>query len=251
MENHSTVTRRVDRRDDSVAGMGCPTELPVTLALNELDYATALVTPEGLEDWAFGFAFSEGLITRQADVGKVTVERLRHGYLVRLRVDERLARLGAEQHRVGASMSSCGRCGTASEALMMQGLQRLPESPLLGTTCIDKALARLRSERSPGLHLALALDVEGNFLARATDIGRHNALDKLIGQHLRQQSPMPSLVMLSSRCSLELVQKVVRAGIPALATLAVPSTLAVDTARLCRLQLFHCHRGERIDVISG
>lgn len=226
-----------------------PDELPVTLSFNDTAYASVLATPDALTPWALGFAFSEGIIARADQVAAITTDRLRHGVRVRLSVPEHIERLAFERRRVTSASSSCGRCGSAEEAQMMEGLRRLPPSPPPAAATLVEALARLEEAARPGLHLALGFDAAGRLVATGVDIGRHNALDKLIGEGL-SGGRMPELVLLSSRCSLELVQKVVRAGIAALATLSHPSHLAVDIARLCALNLICCHRGRRLTLLS-
>lgn len=227
-----------------------PSELPVTLSFNETAYASVLATPEALEHWAVGFAFSEGMITRASQVGEITTDRLRHGVRVRMSVPAHIERLAGERRRVTSASSSCGRCGSAEEAQMLEGLQRLPASRPPVPAQLEKALEKLSADGQPGLHMALGFDVDGQWLGSGVDIGRHNALDKLIGASLVENRPI-AMVLLSSRCSLELVQKAVRAGIPTLATLSHPSPLAVDIARLCALNLICCHRGRRLTLLSS
>ncbi|MFC0269569.1 formate dehydrogenase accessory sulfurtransferase FdhD [Kushneria aurantia] len=230
--------------------LGGPTELPVTLSFNDTAYASVLATPDDLEHWALGFAFSEGMITRAGQVAAVTSDRLRHGVRLRLAVPAHIERLAGERRRVTSASSSCGRCGSAEEAQMMEGLQRLPPVAPPTPAQLESALARLEEAGRPGLHMALGFDSAGEWLATGIDIGRHNALDKLVGEGLAA-GRLPAMVLLSSRCSLELVQKVVRAGIPTLATLSHPSQLAVEIARLCALNLICCHRGRRLTLLSA
>ncbi|MGJ8514893.1 formate dehydrogenase accessory sulfurtransferase FdhD [Carnimonas bestiolae] len=240
----------LDRREVPIEALSGPRELPITLALNQTDYATVLATPDHLKEWALGFCFAEGLIERAADIHAFTTEPLRHGLLLRAQVDARIALMAQEQRRVGTSMSSCGRCGTASEALLMYGLQQLPERPLMSAEHLQGALAWLQQQRQVGLHTALGIDSHGQQLSCAHDIGRHNAIDKVVGAGLASGA-MPSLLVVSSRCSVELVQKAVRAGVAALACVSVPSALSVEIARLCRLQLFYCRRAAPIELLSG
>lgn len=240
----------LDRRHVPIEALAGPRELPITLALNEVEYATVLATPDQLEPWALGFCFAEGLIEQGSDIHGFTTERLRHGLLLRAQVDARLARLAQEQRRVGGAMSSCGRCGTASEALLMYGLQQLPDRPLVAEEHLRSALEHLQQQRQVGLHTALGVDGQGQLLGCAHDIGRHNAIDKVIGSGLASGT-MPSLLVVSSRCSIELVQKAVRAGVTALACVSMPSALSVEIARLCQLQLYYCRRNAPIELLGG
>ncbi|WP_110691539.1 formate dehydrogenase accessory sulfurtransferase FdhD [Salinicola halophyticus] len=226
-----------------------PQESPVSIVFNDTAYATVLATPDQLAALAVGFAFSEGVIDRYADVEAVDIETSRHGFRVRLRVAERIARRAGSQARATLSTSGCGACGVQEESQLLFGLTRLPATTLPETTTIAAGLDALRNESAPGVHLALGLSETGAIMTVGRDIGRHNALDKVIGASLIAGN-MPALVMTSSRCSLELVQKSVRARIPALATLSYPSRLAVEVARSCNLTLINCHRGKRLELLS-
>ena len=225
-----------------------PEEQAMTLALNDMACASVLATPVDLEAWAVGFAFSEGLISRISQIEGVDQAPLRHGLRVQLTMAPHLAEQAMERRRVGASTSSCGRCGTADEGLMFEGLRQLPPSDLPSMADWHRLFEALDQASRPGLHVALGLGPEGNMVT-GVDIGRHNALDKLIGKGLRAGA-MPATGLVSSRCSLELIQKSVRAGMTTLGTLSHPSTLAVDTARLCGLNLVCCHRGKRLQLLS-
>lgn len=226
-----------------------PVESPVSLIFNDIAYATLLATPEQLEHLAIGFSHSEGLIDRRDDVEAIAIETSRHGFRVRLQVPARIARRAAGQSRATLSTSGCGACGVQEESQLLFGLVRLPPTPLPREADLRAGLQALSDEATAGMHLALGLDGGGSVAMVGRDIGRHNALDKVIGGHL-SAGAMPALVMTSSRCSLELVQKSVRAGIPALATLSYPSRLAVEVARTCGLTLINCHRGKRLELLS-
>ncbi|MCM2972142.1 formate dehydrogenase accessory sulfurtransferase FdhD [Larsenimonas suaedae] len=234
----------VDLRPESLNG---PEEQAVTLALNEMAFASVLASPEDLEAWATGFAFSEGLIRHVSQIEAIDQRPLRHGHLVRLTVPEHLEAQARERRRVGASTSSCGRCGTAEEGLMFEGLRQLPPAGLPAPEQWQTLLEALNARSQAGYHVALGVDDQAR-LTSGRDIGRHNALDKLLGKGLL--GTMPQTVLISSRCSLELIQKSVRAGVTSLGTLSLPSTLAVETARLCGLNLICCHRGHRLQLLS-
>ncbi|MBZ9559899.1 formate dehydrogenase accessory sulfurtransferase FdhD [Halomonas coralii] len=239
-----------DQRACSLQAFDGPRELPITLALNDTPMATLLATPEALEALALGHAFTAGWIRRAEQVEAIAVSNLRHGLLVRLTVAERLARQAARHAPREASVSSCGACGAAEEAQLMAGLVRLGAHPALAPDALRRGLAALERQPRRGQHCALGLDATGDVIALGMDIGRHNALDRVIGVSLRS-GRRPEAVLVSSRCSLELVQKTVRAGIPTLATLSLPSALAVEIARACDLNLVCCHRGRRLALLSG
>ncbi|QJQ95803.1 MULTISPECIES: formate dehydrogenase accessory sulfurtransferase FdhD [Halomonadaceae] len=239
-----------DQRKRPLRALDGPYEQPLTLSLNDTAMVTLLATPEALEPLAMGHAFTAGWIERADQVEGIHLSRLRHGLAVRLDVAPRLVERAASLQRAGASVSSCGACGVAEESQLMLGLTRLPAQPALAPSALALGVDTLQRLIVRGQHTALALDEEGQVLARGVDIGRHNALDRVIGDTL-VRGVTPAAVLLSSRCSLELVQKTVRAGIGTLATLSLPSALAVEVARTCDLNLICCHRGRRLERLSG
>lgn len=239
-----------DQRHRPLREFRDPSELPITLTLNDTVMVTLLATPEALETLAIGHAYTAGWIERFAQIEAIEISRLRHGLAVRLTVAERLAARAAEGLPSEPSVSSCGACGAAQEAQLMAGLVRLGAQTPIAPAMLRRGLDALSQRYRRGQHSALGLDENGDVMASGTDIGRHNALDRVIGECLRR-GHWPRAVLLSSRCSLELVQKTVRARIPTLATLSLPSALAVEVARACDLNLLCCHRGRRLELLSG
>ncbi|MEJ2478857.1 MAG: formate dehydrogenase accessory sulfurtransferase FdhD [Acidihalobacter sp.] len=227
-----------------------PPELPLTLSLNDTAMVTLLATPHELESLALGHAFTAGWIDRADEVLDLRIKRNCSGLGVELVVAAQIAARHARRARRQASVSSCGACGVSDPAQLTTGLEALPGENPLPAAALLRGVATLQSASAQGLHSALGLDEHGNVLQRGSDIGRHNALDRVIGKSLRKNT-RPAAVLVSSRCSLELVQKTVRAGIPTLATLSLPSPLAVSTARACSLNLVCCHRGQRLELLSG
>ncbi len=227
-----------------------PPELPLTLSLNDTAMVTLLATPQEIESLALGHAFTAGWIDCADEVRELRIKRNCSGLDVELVVAADTAARHAGRARTQASVSSCGACGVGDPAQLTTGLEALPGEPTLPAAALLHGIVALQSEASHGLHLALGLDQHGDILQRGSDIGRHNALDRVVGKSLRSGT-RPAAVLVSSRCSLELVQKTVRAGIPTLATLSLPSPLAVATARACSLNLICCHRGRRLELLSG
>ncbi|GHA96419.1 formate dehydrogenase accessory sulfurtransferase FdhD [Modicisalibacter luteus] len=239
-----------DQRQRPLREFEGPSELPITLILNDTAMATLLATPESLEALAIGHAYTAGWIERYEQIERLERSRLRHGLAIRMTVPPRLAAQAAEHAPREASVSSCGACGAAEEAQIMAGLVRLRTVPPLSPVALQRGLALLKDHSRRGQHCALGLDDSGEVMSVGVDIGRHNALDRVIGDSLRS-GEWPRAVLLSSRCSLELVQKTVRAGITTLATLSSPSAMAVEVARACDLNLICCHRGSRLELLSG
>ncbi|WP_458526930.1 formate dehydrogenase accessory sulfurtransferase FdhD [Onishia taeanensis] len=246
----SASTDYDDRRETPLRDWQGPQERPITLLLNDTAMVSVLATPESLEPLALGHAFTAGWIDSIDQVHGVRLARLRHGLSVALTVAPSVVARAEAARRPAASVSSCGACGMADEAPLMAGLRRLEARPPLPGEALRRGLGELEARARRGQHGALGLGGGGQVVREGWDIGRHNALDRVIGEGLRR-GRMPDAVLLSSRCSLELVQKMVRAGIATLATLSHPSAMAVEVARACGLNLVCCHRGRRLELISG
>jgi FdhD protein len=215
-------------------------------------------TPGHDHELAAGYLFTEGILNAReqltgvhacARAGRVRVE-LRPGVAVEL------SRL--ERHSY--TSSSCGVCGKASlEAVRVCARHPLPEGrPVVDAGVIHGLPDVLRSgqtvfERTGGLHAAALFDARGQLLCLREDVGRHNALDKLIGaQFLAGRTPLADGVLLvSGRASFELVQKAVVAGIPVLAAVGAPSSLAVSLAREHGLTLLGFVRQDRFNIYTG
>ena len=220
-----------------------PEEVPVAILFNSQNYAVMMATPADLEDFAVGFALAEGIIARASDVEAILVLPSEQGLAVDLSVAEarlnrtRMAKRSLEG-RVG-----CGLCGIEDikDAIRMPG-QRAPDVPL-SPQAVARAYEALpdhqpMSKVNRTVHAAAWCSVDGTILLSREDVGRHNALDKLIGTLARAGTDFTSgFVLMSSRCSFELVQKCAIAGIGALATVSAPTALALSLARQAHLKL--------------
>jgi FdhD protein len=215
-------------------------------------------TPGHDVELAVGFLFTEGIITAREQVADVRACAGGNVARVDLRpgVPVDLARL--ERHFYTAS--SCGVCGKASlEAVRVCSRHRLaPGRPVVEAAVIHRLPAVLRAaqtvfDRTGGLHASALFDVRGNLLGVREDVGRHNALDKLIGaQFLAGRTPLSEGVLLvSGRASFELVQKAVVAGIPILAAVGAPSSLAVSLAREHGLSMLGFVGPDRFNIYTG
>jgi FdhD protein len=213
-------------------------------------------TPGHDRELAVGFLFTEGIVTAPEQLQAVHSCRSNVVCVdLRPNVNVDLARL--ERHFY--TSSSCGVCGKASlEAVRVVGNNR-PEAgwPVVELTMIQRLPATLRAaqvgfERTGGLHAAALFDVDGSLLCVREDVGRHNALDKVIGaQFLAGHLPLSNAVLLvSGRASFELVQKAAVAGIPILAAVGAPSSLAIELAREQGLTVLGFVRHDRFNVYT-
>jgi FdhD protein len=245
-------------------------EEPLEIRLGQKPVSVTMRTPGHDFELAAGFLFTEGILHHAADVHAIcwspdtngdrvaNPRQLGNSVTVELNpgVEVDLDRL--ERHFY--TSSSCGVCGKASiEAIQMQGCPVLPRNaPLVAATVIHRLPETLRREqpvfeRTGGLHAAALFDPQGNLQLLREDVGRHNALDKLIGaQMIARRTPLSgSLLLVSGRASFELVQKALMAGIPILAAVGAPSSLAVETAQRFNLTLLGFVREGRFNIYSG
>jgi len=231
-------------------------ETPVAIGLLGIGYAVMMATPADLEDFAYGFALSERLIDSAADVTRVEVREAERGILLGIelvpgRHDRVFARV---RHRVGDS--SCGLCGIENLEQALRPLPPVPAPSAIAPEAIFRALEAIRAHQplnseTGAVHAAALCDAGGEVLAAREDVGRHNAFDKLIGHCLRDGRDMGGgFVLLTARCSYELVEKAALAGVPMLVTISAPTSLAVERAKEAGLTLVALARSDSVLVMS-
>jgi FdhD protein len=225
-------------------------EWPVALVFNGISHAVMMCTPRDLEAFAVGFAISEGIVGRNADIQDIEVywhadAEMPHAEVHLTVVQQAFVEL-KEKRRALAGRSGCGVCGIESIDLLDLEPEIVPDTGFLARLAPD-AIARAARELpqhqaltklTGGLHAAAWCDADGQILRAFEDVGRHNALDKLIGQLvLDRADTQQGFVFLSSRASYELVRKAARVGMPMVATISAPSSLAITIAKRAGLRL--------------
>jgi FdhD protein len=253
--DHGAVTRRTD----TLAGEE-PLQIRVVGAGGDpVDVAVTMRTPGGEEELAAGFLCTEGLCDADEidhwTIGDPTTDsRPDDTITVHLRrpFDASLVR-----ERQTVATASCGICGTASIDDIARRCPPLPEGPVVDPRVLHGLTTTLRAaqetfESTGGLHAAGLFDPDGRLLRVREDVGRHNALDKLVGAAVLAGAwPLHgTMLLVSGRVSFELVQKAGVAGIPVLAAVGAPTDLAVDTATRLGMTLIGFLRGERCNVYS-
>lgn len=220
------------------------TEVPLAITLNGVNHAVMMVSPYQLEAFIIGFLLTEGIIRHHRDIHDLEFTRQKSAIIADITLANRCHQPWQAQRRNMAGRTGCGLCGIESLAAALPALTPLPSSELPS----DEALMRLRAQlpdwqvlnKSCGaLHAAFFADMQGQIQHASEDVGRHNALDKLLGWQLRQANPPQGIILVTSRCSIELILKMVRTQNSTLVTLSPPTTLAVEQARHYRLNLIH------------
>lgn len=264
-----TVRRRVlryrdgvvDHRPDALAA-----EEPMEIRVNGRPLTVTMRTPGSDFDLAVGFLVSEGVVHRASDVIAVrycagaTADGSNTYNVVDVQLAGNVPPPDASLERNFYTTSSCGLCGKASlEAVRTVSAWSVEDDPLRVSPDVVVSLPdRLRAaqkvfDSTGGLHAAGLFSSAGELLTLREDVGRHNAVDKVVGDSvLNGRLPLrDSILMVSGRASFELVQKAVMAGIPMLAAVSAPSSLAVDLAEDNGLTLVGFLRGNSMNVYTG
>lgn len=252
------------RRKDELATEE-PLEIRVSSGGRSKTVAVTMRTPGADFELAVGFLFGEGVISQREQVVRISycndtdlpAEQLYNIVIVELDPAAEPDLRSLERHFY--TSSACGVCGKASlESIALRTTGQLPAGPQVPTQVLSALPDALRDNqgvfgRTGGLHSAGLFDPDGTFVASREDVGRHNALDKLVGwAFLEGRLPLASnLVLVSGRSSFELAQKCVTAGVPVLCSVSAPSSLAVDVATKFGMTLVGFLRDGRMNVYAG
>ncbi|MEL6233946.1 MAG: formate dehydrogenase accessory sulfurtransferase FdhD [Pseudomonadota bacterium] len=212
-----------------------PEEVPVAFLLNGESFAVMMATPADLEEFALGFALTEGIVAAPDEISRLAIAEAAEGFVVNLAVDPAQAARVAARKRSFAGRAGCGICGaqTVAAALPRPPQVRGPRPTAAALASAFDALAATQAMNAENrsTHAAAFCDASGGILVTREDIGRHNALDKLGGALARsRRAAREGFVLLSSRISVEMVQKAAMLGAPFLAALSAPSALALRVA---------------------
>jgi FdhD protein len=255
----SILTLPIHKIDDGVREAAqdlVAVEEPLQIRLGERDIAITMRTPGHDRELAAGFLFTEGILRDASQIAEITADE-KGAIQVHLadgvQIDFDLA-------RNFYVTSSCGVCGKSSiDALRASGCPTLHHNQTrIDARILPELPRKLREaqavfDRTGGLHAAGVFDATGKLIELREDVGRHNAVDKLVGAaFLENRLPLGEhILMLSGRISFELVQKALMAGIPIVAAVGAPSSLAVETALRFGMTLVGFLRGERFNVYAG
>ena len=231
-------------------------EVPVALEFNGIAHAVMLATPTDLADFALGFALSEGILLARGELYGIEEEYGPEGITLKLDVaSAAFARL-KERRRSMAGRTGCGLCGTESLAHVARALPALPPGPSLSKSAVARGMRELASLQvlqkvTGAVHAAAWCSAEGEALLVREDVGRHNALDKLVGALARGSvDASTGFIAVTSRASFEMVQKTVAAGVPLLAAVSASTSLATAIAEDAGLTLAGFVRGDDLVIYT-
>ncbi|WP_020400851.1 formate dehydrogenase accessory sulfurtransferase FdhD [Kordiimonas gwangyangensis] len=240
------------QQEGSTVQWHVPEEAPVALIYNGLTFAVMLASPTDLHDFITGFSLTEGIVDGLADISKVELHERRQGIDIHVTISAKcFERLSLRQSRRSMEgRTSCGLCGIDSAERLFESLEPVAAHPkALDASVVTRAAEALEKMQplralNKSVHGAAFVNGDGVVMLVREDVGRHNALDKLIGAIVREGlGASDGFVLMTSRASFEIVEKAARSGVTALVALSAPTGFAIRRAGEANMTLANFSRG--------
>jgi len=232
-------------------------EVPVSIVYSSVPFAVMMLTPLDLEDFAYGFSLTEGIVPDASGIREVAVEEDPRGLRLEIRLAPSALTAHLARRRSIAGRTGCGLCGIEELDQLPAAMRPEGEAPAIDVAAIRRALAALEesqplNDETRAMHAAAFAGADGSLVAVREDIGRHNALDKLAGALMRARvRTAEGFVLVTSRCSFELVEKTASIGARTLVAISAPTALALDRARALDMNLVAVARRDTVAVFHG
>ena len=231
-------------------------EVPVALAYNGVSHAVMLATPSELEDFAIGFSRTEGIVDDLSQIYDVELVAEERGFTLALQIASSCFARLKDKRRSLAGRTGCGLCGTDSLAQAVRFPASMSGDGRFEAAAISRALGQMRERQlllgvTGASHAAAWCNAAGEIVLMREDVGRHNALDKLVGALLRSRLPASEgFVAVTSRASYEMVQKTATLGVTVLAAVSGVTGLAIEVAQSTGVALLGFARGQDVSIYS-
>ena len=231
-------------------------EVPVALEFNGVSHAVMMATPDDLEDFAYGFSITEGIVDRASQIYDCECASSDRGYTVHLTIAASCFHRLKAMRRNLTGRTGCGLCGTESLDHAVRTPQPVTARSTFDTPSVTRAVAGLRTRQlllaaTGATHAAAWCTAEGEIALLREDVGRHNALDKLAGALIRSRCrPEEGFVVVTSRASYEMVQKTAALGVSLLVAVSGVTALAADLAQDAGVTLIGFARGDDVSIYS-
>ena len=231
-------------------------EVPIALAYNGISHAVMLATPQELEDFAVGFSLSECIVERAGEIYDIALVERPNGMEVQIEIASVRACSLKERRRALAGRTGCGLCGAESLNQLRSPARIVESSAALSYAALARAQSQLFDmqplyQLTGAVHAAAWCGLDGSVAIMREDVGRHNALDKLIGAQARsRKSFADGFLLLTSRASYEMVQKAAAVDIAIVAAISAPTGMAVRVAEEVGVTLIGFTRGDRHNIYA-
>ncbi len=238
-----------------------PVEMPVSILYGNVPYAVMMATPVDLEDFAIGFSLTEGVIADSAEILGIEIRQQLHSVEVTIKLAAHRMSQHLARKRTMSGRTGCGVCGIedAENLIVSKPARSAAERELdaIELASIETALHALDhhqplNDLTHAVHAAAWFDRAGEFVTLREDLGRHNALDKLIGSLLRAKiNPADGFLVITSRCSFEMVEKAACFGASTLVAISAPTSLAIERAQALGITLLAIARHDALTQFTG
>jgi FdhD protein len=251
------VARTAWRADDFSSGdRAIPEETAIAFTYNGTSYAVMMATPRDLEDFACGFSLTEGIVSSPAEIEHLDIVESEIGIELRMWLAEPRSAAFGERRRRLAGPTGCGLCGIESLSEAGRPPPIVPDGQLFTPHDIVRAMdsigpSQTLNRETRAMHGAAFWEPSSGLVALREDVGRHNALDKIGGALARDQvAGRGGMILLTSRVSVEMVQKTAFIGVPFIVAISAPTALAVRTAEAAGITLVAIARGDGFEIFT-
>lgn len=232
-------------------------EVPVALIYNGYSHVVVMCTPNDIIDFVYGFSLTEGIIKSLNDIRSIELVPNERGIEVAIEVDPLcVVRIEGRKRQMSAR-TGCGICGIDSLSDVVREQEKIDFDFVMDEASIDRALQdssslQMMNQKTGGAHAAFFVSNRGEILLTREDVGRHVALDKLIGAiHQKKINSKTGFILTTSRASFEMVQKAVAAKVGLLVTMSAPTTMAIKLAKQMNIKLAAFTRVGKINLYQG
>lgn len=232
------------------------TEVPVVLEYNCVTFAVMMASPTDLIDFSYGFSLTEGIIEKAKDIIYAQIKDAPKGKVAAIEINARAFHKLETYNRRLSGRTGCGLCGVEKLEQAVKPLEKVISDLKVPASDIHKAMGNIKAKQilnkeTGALHAAAFVGEGNKIIAVREDVGRHNALDKLIGHLMREDIDAANgYVLITSRCSFEMVQKCAIAGIPIIAAVSATTELAVTLAEEAGISVIAFARKEGMNIIT-
>jgi len=231
-------------------------EIPIVLEYNCVTFAVMMATPYDLIDFSYGFSLTEGIIEDAGDVIYAQIKTAPKGMVAAIEINAKAFHKLEKYNRTLSGRTGCGLCGVDKLEQAIKPLKKVVSKLKINAATIHQSMLNIKTlqhlnKETGALHAAAFVNGLGEVVAVREDVGRHNALDKLIGFLIREnKDPSEGYVLITSRCSFEMVQKCAIAGIPLIAAVSATTDLAIKLAEEASITLIAFARKDGMNIVT-